>query len=145
MALSDYLCCSSSEFYILRGMKFANVMACENGLYHIFLSTERTEIVVAPEDIVLVYGKKVIMRCEAKSDDSTPVLIRWLKDDVEIHYIEHHISVNSTDHSLHIRTEEDNDQGVSYKGKYTCIATNMYSEVQASAEIVLPAGPVCKY
>ena len=126
-------------------MKFANVMACENGLYHIFLSTERTEIVVAPEDIVLVYGKKVIMRCEAKSDDSTPVLIRWLKDDVEIHYIEHQISVNSTDHSLHIRTEADSDQGASYKGRYTCVATNMYSEVQASAEIVLPAGPVRKY
>ena len=128
-----------------RGMKFANVMACENGLYHMFLSTERTEIVVAPGDIVLVYGIKVIMRCEAKSDDSTPVLIRWLKDDVEIHYIEHHISVNSTDHSLHVRTEAESDQGASYKGKYTCVATNMYSEVQASAEIVLPAGPVCKY
>ncbi|KAI0211787.1 hypothetical protein LSAT2_003345 [Lamellibrachia satsuma] len=103
---------------------------------------KRTEIVVAPEDIVLVYGKKVIMRCEAKSDDSTPVLIRWLKDDVEVHYIEHHISVNSTDYSLHIRTEADSDQGASYKGNYTCIATNMYSVVQASAEIVLPVGPV---
>ena len=126
-------------------MKFANVMACENGLYHIFLSTERTEIVVAPEDIILEYGKKVIMKCQAKSDDSTPVQILWLKDDVEIHYIEHQISVNSTDHSLHIRTEADSDQGASYKGRYTCIAANTYSEVQASAEITLPAGPVRKY
>ena len=127
------------------GMQFANVLSCENGLDHLFLSTEHTEIVVAPEDIVLAYREKVIMRCEATSDDSTPVLIRWLKDDVEIHYIEHHISVNSSDHSLHIRTEADNDQGASYKGRYTCIATNMYSEVQTSAEISLPSKPVREY
>lgn len=101
-----------------------------------------TEILVPPTDVELVYGNKVIFKCETKSDDSTPVNVRWLKDDVEISYIRHHISVNSTDFSLHIRTEDDDDQGAGYKGRYICVASNDYSEVRASAVLSLPLGPV---
>jgi len=109
------------------------------------LFTEPTEIVTPPEDVELEYGKNVVFKCEAKSDDSTPVSIRWLKDNVQIQYIEHRIMVNSTDFSLHIRTEDDQDQGASYEGTYTCIASNGYSEVTAVAELTLPPGPVREY
>ena len=112
---------------------------------HPSLFTEPTEIIVPPEDVELEYGKKVIFQCNAKSDDSTPVKIRWLKDKVEIQYINHRIMVNSTDFSLHIRTEDDQDQGASYEGEYTCIASNGYSEVTAVAKLTLPPGPVREY
>ena len=85
-------------------------------------------ITLASDDVVMVSGEKVVFKCEALSDDSTPVTIRWLADNgVEIRYIENHIWVNSMDNSLHIKAKEDKDQGASYAGKYTCVASNMYS------------------
>ena len=112
---------------------------------HPSLSTEPTEIIVPPEDVELKYRSKVVFQCKAKSDDSTPVTVRWLKDNVQIPYVKHRIMVNSTDFSLHIRTEDDPDQGASHEGTYTCIASNGYSEVQAVAKLTLPPGPVREY
>jgi len=92
--------------------------------------SEPTEIVVPPEDVQFEYGK-VIFKCKAKSDESTPVRIRWLKDDVEIPYNINPIAVNSIYFLLNNKNENDQDQGASHK--YTCVANNGYSEARASA------------
>ena len=98
-----------------------------------FFMTEPTEIVVV--DVELEYGK-MIAKCKAKSDDSTPVRIRWLKDDVEIPYNINPIAVNSIYFLLDNVNENGQDQGASHK--YTCIASNGYSEARASAFLRMP-------
>ena len=37
-----------------------------------------------------------------------------------------------------ITTENEDDAGMSFGGKYTCIASNGYDEVRAEAELTLP-------
>ena len=39
-----------------------------------------------PEDQELEYGSEVIWPCQATSDDSTPVTIKWERDDYPISY-----------------------------------------------------------
>ena len=102
-----------------------------------------TEITTAPENVTFIYGDSVSFKCEAKSDDSTPITITWLDSKkVQIGNRVDHIWVNEDDNSLQIETADDDDQGASYAGTYTCLATNTYSRANASAQLLLPHGPI---
>ena len=48
--------------------------------------------VTPPEKVKLKYYKEVIIPCEATSDDSTTVDIRWYKDSVRMDYVADRIS-----------------------------------------------------
>ena len=37
-----------------------------------------------------------------------------------------------------ITTEDEDDAGTSFGGKYTCVASNGYDEVRAEAQLTLP-------
>ena len=113
---------------------------------HLCLFTVPTEIVTAPETVELVYGESVNFKCEATSDDSTPITIKWYDGQkVEVAQKVDHIWVNEDDNSLQIETSEDDDRGAKYADTYMCLATNTYSSANASAQLLLPPGPIREY
>ena len=99
----------------------------------------RTILTVVPQNQELEYGNEVIWPCTATSDDSTPIIIEWEQDGFPIVYELGRIE-KIKDNSLKLITENDDDEGASFEGEYTCIATNGYSTAKASAFLILPPG-----
>jgi hypothetical protein len=100
-----------------------------------------TELVAGPEDQELKYYEEMVFRCEGKSDASTPVKYTWLWNDGTINYEPGKVQ-QDPDGSLRLITKNENNGGADFEGKYTCIASNGYSEVRANAQLTVPAGPV---
>ena len=95
---------------------------------------------VKPENVQLEYKKEVMFKCHAESDDSTPITYKWERDDKDLFPEPGRIEILE-DHTLKLITENDDDEGASFKGKYTCIATNGYSTDKADADLYLPDVP----
>lgn len=82
---------------------------------HTYFSAVETKITVEPMSFKLAEDenpddvKAVHFECEAKSDDSTPVMIHWYKDDARIYPdLDERISVDSHNTlTLNIEVSED--------------------------------------
>ena len=79
--------------------------------------------------------------CSAKSDDSTPVSIRWyhldedIREDVAVRVIPNKLMVSSNG-SLVIRLQKNDTEGwARYSGQYKCRASNSYSSAERVAII----------
>jgi len=111
----------------------------------------KTEIISEEEDEYSIGAKdqgQFVFSCEAESDDSTPISIRWYKVEAENEFIQvHNVSekiVLGRDGSLMIRLAANDSEGWSvHGGTYQCIATNGYSSAERTVRIiVVPVEPV---
>jgi hypothetical protein len=108
--------------------------AYADGFLNVFMPTV---ITTGPKDITMEWNEPITFQCEAMSDDATKVYFDWERDDVPIIYQPGRIE-KLADNSLYIITENEDDSGKSFAGKYTCVATNGLDIVRASAELTLP-------
>ena len=99
-----------------------------------------TQMVEGPANTELEYYKDVVFTCKGKADDSTPVEYDWLWEGRDVVYQEGRVQQDE-DGSLRLITKNEDDGGKSFEGNYTCVATNGYSSVRASAVLETPVGP----
>jgi len=92
----------------------------------------KTQIFTAPTSQLITIGEteRIEFKCEASTDDSTPLTITWEKDDVRIYpSMDDRMTIHDNN-SLFINvknlTMEKVTQG--YAGQYQCVASNTYSE-----------------
>ena len=92
-------------------------------------------ITVAPQDVHFTRGlEEVRFHCDASSDDSTPVIITWEKDDALIDTdTDPRITISVTELIINLVGLSVNDTEKKYTGEYTCVAYNEYSLAKAKA------------
>ena len=97
--------------------------------------TVLTKITSPPQDVHIAL-EEVRFNCEASSDDSTPVLITWKKDDTLISMErDPRITITATDLIITLVGLSLYDIDTNYKGDYVCVADNGYSDAKAKATL----------
>ena len=95
----------------------------------------RTVITVSPQDVHFTRGlEEARFHCEASSDDSTPVIVIWEKDDALIDKdADPRITTSSTELIINLVGLSVIDTEMIYMGEYMCVAYNGYSLAKAKA------------
>ena len=94
-------------------------------------------ITTAPRDVLLAQGdQEVRFRCEASSDDSTPVTITWEKNEGSRIYMgmDPRITITATQLIINLAGLTSSYILRNYVGDYFCVAENGYSYAEAKAE-----------
>lgn len=87
---------------------------------------------MTPQDTVTNFSRPVTFHVSAVSDPDTPVSYTWMHQGVQLENRPGKIFIE-TGGNLTINATEESDLG-----KYTCVATNGISTVEASAQLNTP-------
>jgi len=88
--------------------------------------------------------KEIKFTCAGTTDPSTALKYSWFRDEEEVDIIENEIIVTNDEKSttLTIYPEKLEHKGKEYLGNYTCVLTNTYSSVNATASLYEIPGAV---
>ena len=124
---------------------FCVFVPCVPSCLVVFCPAVATVITKAPEDVSYTVGtEEVHFDCKATSDDSTPVLITWEKDDARIYMeMDPRVTITATQLIINLKNLSSEDVKKYYGGEYMCVAENGYSLAQAKATLYMSGeGPV---
>ena len=84
-------------------------------------------------------SKQIEFRCNAQSDDSTPISYYWFHNGNEI-FNDSRINFDENKRVLIVTTGNNSIEETSDIGTYSCIATNGYSMDRVDHQLILPLG-----
>ena len=103
------------------------------------LFSARTKIQVEAAKPEWEPSQPIEFRCNAVSDDSTPVSYKWFHNGNEI-FNDSRMNFDENKRVLIVTTGSDNVEGASDIGTYTCVASNGYSSDRVDHMLIFPPG-----
>ena len=113
----------------------------------IFYFTDRTEIFLAPPDERQFTRdeKELSLQCQGRTDAATDLVMTWHKGSDPIASLGDDNIVVEVDNTLYIDMHEmDIDEKAHYQDHYRCEATNGYSTVSRTSNVIVEGAPARK-
>lgn len=109
----------------------------ETELYHTLLVISKPHIIVGPEDALVTVGDAITFYCDVLTNDNfTNVDVIWKHNDEKIDIDENTRYSFNDHHFIKITNVDKSDQG-----KYTCVYSTEYGDVEAMLELEVKYKP----